>query len=58
MLNNALTKLINNYGRTEISLISNVFGLFINITANYIFVVKMDYGIMGTGFAAVCNFIT
>lgn len=58
VLNNALGKLINNYGRTEITLISNIIGLTLNIAANYLFVAKMGLGITGTGYAAICNFVT
>lgn len=55
MFNNALGKLINNYGRTEIGLYSSIVSLIVTILANYLFVMKMGLGIAGTGYSTILS---
>ena len=57
VLNNALGKLVTNYGHTEIGLYSSIFSLLVNLAANYYFVIYLQLGIVGTGYACILSFL-
>jgi Na+-driven multidrug efflux pump len=49
-------KLLNNFGYTQISFISQVLGLIVHFFASIYFVVYLDLGILGTGYSSACSF--
>ena len=53
-----MAKLVVNYGRTDITFFATFIGSFVHLIASYVFIVRNNLGITGTGYAAVCTFTT
>jgi Na+-driven multidrug efflux pump len=45
-------RLLINFGKSKITFICSLSGLFVHILDSYLFVIYLDMGIKGTGYAA------
>lgn len=56
--NDCQSKLLNNFKKTQISFVCAFVSLFVHVLTSWLFVLKLGYGIRGTGIAGVFTFGT